>query len=391
AFLCADQLDDAPQAIVIFKALFAEDPADQVAAGSVQRLAELFEAAEQHDDLVALWERQAMCCEAAAQRERAAELWTLAGHLSEERLGDVERAIQDYRLGSALGGQAALEALARLYAEQQRVLDAAHVLEWLCAASSSTDLAPRALLMAEHYLAAGKAPIARARLEQAAKRASDPAPLRQRLAELYRAAKKYTPLAQLLTEEASLARDEGARLALLKEAARLHVHERGDPDSAVPLLAQAVELDPEDSDLRLALADALRRASRYDEAIEVLRTQVERYGARRPKKRALVHYRLGLVCIAAGRRAEALAELDVANKIDPAHPGVSQALARLAFEEGDLGRAERMYRSLLLVLGHAESDDAPSRATALLDLSEIAKQQGDALRAEEFVESAFEA
>lgn len=390
AFLCADRLNDTKRAIVVFKGLFAEDPADSVAGASVQRLAELFEEAELSEDLVALWEQQATCRENVGDRAKAAELWELSGRLSEQLLEDVERAMRDHRRSAALGGEASLEALARLHGERGEPLDAAGVLEWLCAQSSAEQLAPRALLMAEHYLKAGRPKVARSRLEQASGRATDSAPIRKRLAELYREAKQYTPLAELLTLEASLSADVSSRLKLLREAARLHVQERDDPNSAVPLLSQAVELDPEDTDLRLSLADAYRRATRYDEAIDTLRAQVERYGARRPKKRAIVHYRLGLVCIAAGKRSDALAELDAANKIDPAHAGVSQALARLAFEEGDLDRAERMYRALLLVLGTAESDDAPSRATALLDLSEIAEKKGDSTRAEEFIESAFE-
>lgn len=390
AFLCADELNDAPRAIVVFKGLFAEDPQDAVAASSVARLATLFEAAEQYDDLVSLWEQQAACHENARDLVKAAELWTLAGELSEQRLLDVERAMADHRRAAALRGEPSLEALARLHAARGEPLDAAHVLEWLCSQSTPDQLAARALVMAEQYLKAGRPKVARARLERAMQVATDPAPLRKRLAELYREAKLFTPLAALLALEATFAPDLNSRLGLLREAARLHVIERQDPNSAVPLLAQAVELDPEDTELRLSLADAYRRASRYDEAILTLRTQIERYGARRPKERALVHYRLGQVCIAAARRAEALAELDAANKIDPAHAGVSQALARLAFEEGDLDRAERMYRALLFVLGTADSDDAPSRATALLDLSEIAEKKGDAVRAEEFIESAFE-
>src|SRR5690606_37830904 len=111
AFLCADELNDAPRAIVVFKGLFAEDPQDAVAASSVARLATLFEAAEQYDDLVSLWEQQAACHENARDLVKAAELWTLAGELSEQRLLDVERAMADHRRAAALRGEPSLEAL----------------------------------------------------------------------------------------------------------------------------------------------------------------------------------------------------------------------------------------------------------------------------------------
>src|SRR5690606_19657654 len=136
AFLCADQLGDTSRAIQVFKALFAEEPADSVAASSVQRLAGLLEEAESHEDLVALWEQQAHCQEVLAQQARAAELWALAGSLSEERLGDIERAMAAYRRGAGLAGEPSLEALARLHAERGEPLEAAGVLEWLCANSA---------------------------------------------------------------------------------------------------------------------------------------------------------------------------------------------------------------------------------------------------------------
>ncbi len=68
-----------------------------------------------------------------------------------------------------------------------------------------------------------------------------------------------------------------------------------------------------------------------------------------------------------------------------------QLLARMALEHGQLERAERMYRSLLLVVGRDESHEGPSKAEALIALSEISSQRGDAVRAGEFIESAFEA
>src|SRR5690606_36437971 len=91
---------------------------------------------------------------------------------------------------------------------------------------------------------------------------------------------------------------------------------------------------------------------------------------RRPKDRALVHYELARALLAAGERAVALSELERASKIDPAHPTILSMLARTAFDEGDLERAERMYRALLLV------DSRDGARTS---------------RAEAFVEGAFEA
>ena len=378
ACLCSDHLEDPERAIAIFRELFAEDSGDEVAAASVTRLALLLEEAGLDAEIVSLWETQAACREASGDRAAAAALWARSADLAEQRLEDVERAIADHRHGAGLGGEASLEALARIHTSKDESRSAAEVLEWLCAQSSRDALADRALGLAQAYISAGMRKRARARLEQYAAVALDATGLRRRLAELYREMEDWTALATLLVAEAARAPDAKARLALLRDAASLHLDKRDDPTAAVPLLEQAVELDQDAPELRLALSGALGRAGRFDEASTILKEQIARYGSRRPKDRAVVHFALAKVSLQAARRAEALAELDIASRIDPAHPGILQALARLAFEEGQLERAERMYRALLLVLGRATDPDAPCRTEALLDPSEIAARQDDA-------------
>ncbi|HMR74909.1 MAG TPA: tetratricopeptide repeat protein, partial [Polyangiaceae bacterium] len=391
ACIASDQLGDSAGAIELFARLFQENPADEVAQGAVARYAKLLEEAHAHEALCSLWEEQARCRAELSDTARASVLYARAAEIAERELADAQRAMRDYRAGSALGGETSLENLARLLEANEQWLEAAHVLEWLCAQSSRETLAPRALRLSEAYLKADHPEVARLRLEAAAQTALDAGPVRQRLSDLYRASEDWTPLAELLAQDAARTADKARRLALLMEAAALHTKKRNDPESAVELLTQAVEVEPDDASVRRALADAHSRAGNFDGAVEVLRAQIEQYGSRKPKERALVHFQLARVSLSAGRRAEAIAELDVANKINPAHPGILQALAQLAFEEEQYDRAERMYRALLLVIGRDEDEDAPSRSEALLDLSEIAAKKSDELRAGEFIESAFEA
>lgn len=391
ACLCSDRLNDTARAIELFQALLAEDAADEVARSLVTRLSLLLEEQGEHEQIVTLWERQAAARAGAGDSSGAAALWARAGRLSEERLQDIERAISSHQAGAALGGEDCLEALSRIYLSRQRYELAAQVLEALCAQSSPEILAERALELASAYLACAAPQQARQSLERAVPVAVNAAALRARLATLYREAKDYGALALLLAEEAERATDRKATLALLREAAALHLDERSDPESAVPLLSRAIELEPDDQKQRLQLAHALFLAKRYDEAAQVLAVQIERYGARRPKDRALAHFLLARVLLGANRQMDALQELDAASKIDPAHPGIMQLLARMALEHGQLDRAEKMYRSLLLVLGRDEGREGPSKAEALIALSEISAQRGDAVRAGEFIESAFEA
>lgn len=393
AELAATALGDVDRAIDLYTRIFAEDPTDGIAVESVERFAELLAERDRDADVVALWEGQARWREEAGEHARAAELWTRAAELAETRLGDEERAIEAHRRGADIGGRASLEALARLHGRRGEHARAAEVLERLWERPGTEGLESHALRLAEAYVHAGSREVARARLEHAAGIVRDPSLVRGRLAEMYREDEAWGPLAALIAVQAGESPDSATRIARLREAADLHVARRGDPQAAIPLLEQAVALDPDDASLRLVLAAALGAAKRFDDAVAILRAQVERYGARRPKERALVHFELARVALAAGDRPRALAELDVAAKIDQTHPEILHTLGRLAREEKQLDRAQRTYRALLLLVRRS-SDDQPaaiSRAQVLLELSDIAFEQGDAERSSEFLESALEA
>jgi tetratricopeptide (TPR) repeat protein len=391
ACLVSDRLADPDWAIELFQGLLGEDPADDVAVSSVTRLALLLEEKGRFEEIVQLWENQARARAGAGDIAAAQVLWARAGELSEERLGDVERALVAYDSGAALGGEVCLEALARIHGGRGRIDLVADALERLCRESAADTLGERALSLAEAYVLLGKPLRARETLEQAVQRVIDGAPLRARLAQLYREAEDFTALAKLTEDEAERAVDRRARLGLLRDAALLHLDRRGEPAPAVPLLERAIELDADDSGLRLLLARALYERQRFEDAANVLREQLARYGGRRPKDRALVHFELARALLAANDRTTALVELDAASKIDPAHPSILEMLARTALEQGELERAERMYRALLLVAVKEGDPNPPSRSEALYALGDVAERRGDSARAEEFMQSAFDA
>ena len=215
ACVCSDQLGDTERAVQIFRGLFAEDPHDSVATASVTRLALLLEERGLYAEIAELWEQQAESRAASGSRAAAAALWTRAAEIWVNRLGDVERALTDYRQGAGLGGEQALEELARIHEGRGEHRLAAEALEWLCAQSSREALADRVLRLAEAYVATRQRGYARARLEWAAGTALDAAAVRRRLGELYREDGDWGPLAELLTAEAARAPDAKARLALL--------------------------------------------------------------------------------------------------------------------------------------------------------------------------------
>ncbi|MGK3986087.1 tetratricopeptide repeat protein [Sorangium sp. So ce136] len=410
----AELLSETPrtaEAIALLRQNLAESPGH---GPSIDRLAALLEAGGLHRELMLLREEQATAREAAGGGPAAAELWLEAASLAEHELNEPERAIASYRRAAEIGSAEALDALARLLARRGEHVAAADALERLCAGAPADELHQAALRLADAYLAAGETDRARAALERALPRAAQPAPLRERLAYLYRASGAWGALAELIAGDAARADDAPARLSLLREAADLYLTRGGSPAAAVPLFDQAILLAPDDLSLRLVRSRALSAAGRTDDATASLRGIIADFGSRRPKERALVHHELARVALATGDRARAMAEFDLALRIDPAHPDALHGLAGLALEDGQLERAHRAYRALLLVarrphegegLGGVRRSTMPptrssvgrpaavsfSRAEVLLALGEIARRQEAPDREAEYVESAFEA
>jgi tetratricopeptide (TPR) repeat protein len=393
ALVCSENLADAARAVAVHRDLLTEDDRDVVADAIVPELARLYAQLGAFGDLTELWEKQAARHLGAGNRELAAELWAKGANLAEKRLSDVKRAIADYCKSADAGGQEALRELARLYGTGGEHLKAAEALERLIQSRSPDQLASDTLALAGAYLAAGDRERALERLERAVTAGAQPRTIRARLRELYREERDFTKLAELLRVEAEEADNKSTRLSLLREAADLHLDQRHDPNAAIPLLDQARRLTVDDSSIGLTLARALVLASRLDEAAGVLRSELERYGNRKPKERAIVHFELARVLLQLDERAHALAELDLAAKIDPGHPAILCMLGKLSAEEGQLERAQRTLRALLLVLGRSAPGATVevSRGEVLFELALIAQKEKDTERADELIESALHA
>ncbi len=386
-----DGLGEIGRAVAALEENLGESPRHDA---TVRALSSLFARDGKHSELEVLFARQAKLAEDASETTLAADLHDRAANVAETKLGDVPSAITHLRRVVDLEPRPkALDALARLSTTARDHEAAAGYLDRLRDMADGPARAAITLRLADALIAAGKKSDAQDRLESEVRRDPEADHVRMRLAEMYRAAQSWRALAELLTEGAAHAPDKATRLGRLREAADLHRSRTGEPERAIPLLEQASDLSPDDKDVKLALADALGAASRFDEARTLLRTLVEAFGGRRPKERAPVHYHLARLDLAVGDRARALVELDAATRIDPANPEILRTLAELARDDGQLDRAERSYRALLTVLRRQEeiAEDAPiSRSQVMFELSKIAGRQGEPDRAKEILESAFE-
>lgn len=369
-----------------------DDPRDEASASE---LGDALAAAERFGHLVSLWEAQAREYGDAGDRTRATTLWRRAAVLAEERLADPRRAIEDHE--HAGDDPASLDALARLYEADGNLVASASALERLVRETAGEERIGVQLRLATALVAAGRREAARRALEQAAEETPD-ARLRSLLAEIYRVDEAWESLAQHLVREVELVDTDAERVELLRAAAELHLEKRGDAEEAVPLLERAATLSGQATPIVLLLAPALVTVGRAEDAVMLLRARVEAFGVRRPKERALVHLALARALSAAREPTLALAELDVAVKIDPVNLRIRRALADAAADAGELESAQRTYRALLLVLPRvatASSTDGPkpeiTRSEVLLCLSAVAERLGDPADAAECEESALAA
>jgi tetratricopeptide (TPR) repeat protein len=386
------ELGHGERAIEMLRQSLRESPRHDA---TVEALTAVLDAEVRTRELRDLLADQARMAEEAGDTRRAAELWSRAAGIAEERLRDLTAAESYHAHVVALEPRAdSFDALARLATSRQDAVVAAQWLERLLEVVPPERRVASELRLADALVEAGEGPRAAERLELAVLQLPDAERLRERLAALYHEQGQWARLAQLVAGSAGHAPDKSTRMARLLQAALLFTERCGQPELAIPLLEQASDLAPDDPAVRLALADALASGRRFDDARAILQSMIDAFGGRRPKERAPVHYQIARLELAMGNRARALVELDTATRVDPQNPEILRTLAELARDDGQLDRAEKSYRALLVVLRRREEageSQSIARSEVLLELSAIASRQGEGDRAREVLESALEA
>ena len=427
ARLQVEKFQSTTDAIDTLRAILEEDPDHEAAA---EALSIIFESNEQFGDLAdlkaQLVERARARGDAAQELTRMVEL----GEILEVRVQDTKRALETYEqvLSREPHHRGALEAVARL-AEGRSVWDkAAAALETLSQTASGESAVQLALRLANAKQELGDDE----GVEHALKRALDADPknadVRQRLAQLYERTKKWGELADLLVGDADFLRDDnppwepppmvqhtplpvrsslapGAsrgtdappaaappyvteQVNILRRAAEIHLKERKSPADAVPVLERVAKLVPSDKEILLLLVDAYTASKREREAAAVLERVIASFGGKRTKELSLYHHRLGRALASLGDKDVALAQLDMAFKIDPGSVEVLRDLGVLALEANDLDRAQKTFRALLLQ--RLDKESGISKGEVFYYLGEISMKQGDKAKAVQMLERAVE-
>ncbi len=366
---------------------------------SIDALASLYASKGQHGPLTELLETQAQVLESKGEQPRAARLWLRMAAVAEEETGEPERAIAAHRRVVALEPNPdSLRALARLNAERGQPGLAVPWLESLLAVTTGGDRVEVLRQLADAHLASNQPDRAIAALESGLGDREPAVELRTTLADLLRKQGRWEPLARHLTRSLGVLRggdrDDKLASAFARESADIYTHKLGTPDKAITALQTALALDPTAKELRASLATGLRIAGRLDEATALLGELITEFGRRRAPERAPLHMELGRIRKAEGNLEDAIAEVEQATKMDVSNAAYQKELAELARAAGQLERAERTYRALLLVVRRSPPGDdeaAVGESEVLFELHQLAAERGEAEQAKELLESAVDA
>lgn len=360
---------------------------------SIDELSAVLDERGKHEELVDILTDQAKRLEGLDQLERAAQLWGKVAELSEQPLGDRDRAIAAHaRVVQLASSNESLDALARLHLEKSEPAESARWLEQRLGSTAPAERVAVLLKLARARIKADKREAAIEALGIAFEEAPRNGEVRKLLLKQFRMSKDFDKLAETLTQAALAVADHGTVLTYAREAASIYFDRLEAPDRAVPVLTKAVEIAPEDRELRGMLAEGLLVAGELDQARSLLEGLIADFGRRRSPERAQAHLRLARVARAQGEATEAIDQLETASKMDAGNVTILNTLAELATETGQHDRAERAYRTLLMsVRREKEPSKLPIGPTEVLfQLSRIAAERGQQDKADELVESVLE-
>lgn len=374
---------DQAAAIATFREVLDAEPDNATALSDLERL---LEATEAWSELVGLLLSKVGGADDGAQRamlERVARV-------EEEKQGDIDAATRTYeRIQDELGAnEDSLRALGRLYERQGRWSDVAATLEALSAridGDEAVELSHRVVNLFERELhdeeQAGRV------LEATYARFPADDSTRTRLEAYYESRGDYRALVQVLDVELDRTTSDADRVALLRRISDVYTAELDDPGTAAGYLEQAVKLDGSDRGALVPLCDLYMAAGRERDAVPLLQQIIESFGKQRSKDLAGYHHRLGQALAGMGDLAGALQAFDAAFKIDLTNVAILRDLGKLTHETGDLDRAQKSFRALLLQ--KLDADSGIQKADVYYYLGDIAAKQGDPRKAITMLERAL--
>jgi tetratricopeptide (TPR) repeat protein len=386
AALAETRFADRADAIALFQAVLEESPGHATADPALERL---YSAEGRTADRVTLLTQRA---DASRQRgDRAGEIGALRGaaDLYERELKDLAKAAHALEGVRELEPEDknTLEALSRLYETLEQWGPATERLDELLnheTGDNALSIAHRIAGIAEGKLSdvalAEKALLRGHAMDRSHE-------LTQRtLAALYERHGMNDKLAAWLSAQEPQVTDPTKKLSLLLRIASLQRSQLGDAAAAANTLERAIAIAPDDRDVLMQLCDLYIVAGRSKDAIPLLEKIVASYAGRRAKEVALYEHKLGQAYEGLGQNEDALKHYDAAFKVDLTSVPILRDLGRLCLATGDLERAQKTYRALLLQ--RLSPEMGLTKADVYFRLGEISFKQGDKLKAKSMLERA---
>jgi tetratricopeptide (TPR) repeat protein len=380
------QLGRPELALEQLREVLADAPNHAAATAEFERL---LRAAGSHEELATWLEQRASDLRGSGDKPRAEQVLRALSELYEQQLGDPQRAIeanlQRYELAPEL---AVVKELVRLYETTGQLARVAEFLEFqigleqphqgLATAHALADLAATRLRDPEL--------VQRALLTARRLAPRDPQTI-AKLRQHFESRGQYEALAQLLQEEAAMREQPVEQAAMLREIAVLYATRIGDAARGITYLERAMSLAPGERETLVALCDLYIASGREKAAIPLLEQIIASFGGRRAKEVASYEHRLGRAWEGTGNAEEAYKHYDAAFRIDLTSVPVLRDLGRMCLARGDLDRAQKTYRALLLQkLGE---DAGIHKADVYYYLGEISVKQGDKAKAKAMLERAI--
>jgi predicted Zn-dependent protease len=213
---------------------------------------------------------------------------------------------------------------------------------------------------------------ARSGLEYVLHAQPESVPVRDALKVLYEESGAHAELAAFVLQDAHAATEDEERFTLFRRAGDLLI-QVGDAEGALEPLAQAAQIQPEDHDLIILLADAYMGSGRLQEAVELLQEAIGGFKRRRSPALAAMQLRMARIAGVSGDPETKKEWLSVALDADKNNGEVAAELAELALEMGDDEAALKALRVVTL----QKTPGPMTKAVAFLRQAQIAHRQGD--------------
>lgn len=374
------------EAIDQLREILGEEPGNPEALDELERL---YTSGKRWKDLAELLEQRISDAGNAGDGGRETAAMVRLGQVFQNELHDEERAAQTYQrvIERDANHVDALSVLVLLYEKKSDWSQTVATMERLLDLKPPTEAIEMAYRIAE--LASDKldAPErAEAALQRAFNLDQTSAKTRERLKNHYQKYKEYRKLIEILSIQEQSTADSAGKVLLLREIADLYFQQLQDPQNAISYFERAVALVPDDRTALLPLCDLYIAANRQNDAIPVLERIVASYGGRRSKEVAVYQHRLGRALESMGDLDKAMKYYDAAFKVDLTSVPILRDLGMLCLKVGDLDRAQKSFRALLLQkLG---ADAGIVKADIYYHLGEISAKQGDKIKAKSMLDRA---